>query len=116
MERRYTVSKRNDDAGSTRREFGQALALAVAAPLVAGLGPAAAPAEPPPPPKPEGLAAAAAGLMAVLRVRHGKHLTAEQLTAIERSVAGGLATAERLNQVPLKNSDEPAFAFTADVR
>jgi hypothetical protein len=110
------VSNRKDDpAGRTRREFGQAVALAAAAPLVAGLG-SAAPAQPAAAPKPEGLAAATEALMVVLRVRHGKHLTAEHLAQVERNIGSGLANADRLNQVPLKNSDEPAFAFTADVR
>jgi hypothetical protein len=110
------VSTRTDDAGSTRREFGQALALAAAAPLVAGLAAAPAPAQQAPAPKPEGPAAAAEALLIVLRLRHGKHLTAEQLVAVERNIAGGLAGADRLNQFPLKNSDEPAFAFSPDVR
>jgi hypothetical protein len=111
------VSTRKDDsAGSTRREFGQALAVAAAAPLVAGLAAAPAPAQQPAAPKAEGPAAAAEALLVVLRLRHGKHLTPEQLVAVERNIAGGLAGADRLNQFPLKNSDEPAFAFTPDVR
>jgi hypothetical protein len=117
MQRRYTVSTRNDDpGGSTRREFGQALALAAAAPLVAGLAASPAPAQPPAPPKPDAAAAVAEALVVVLRSRHGKHLTAEQLAPVARNIASGLANADRLNQFPLKNSDEPAFAFTPDVR
>jgi hypothetical protein len=98
--------------GSTRREFTRALALAAAAPLVAADGRAA---EPPRPPKPEGLARLAQALAEVARLRHGTHLNAEQLAAVERGILGTLLAAGRLRQFPLKNSDEPAFAFTADV-
>jgi hypothetical protein len=95
--------------GSTRREFTRALALAAAAPLVAADGRAADP------PKAEGANELAQALAELVRRRHGKHLSAEQLAAVQRSIAGTLLAADRLRQFSLKNSDEPAFAFTADV-
>jgi hypothetical protein len=104
----------NEDRGSTRREFARALLLAAAAPLVASGTPAHA-ADPPKPPKTEEVAEPARALAEVVRFRHGKQLSPEQLAAVERGITGTLATADRLRQFPLKNSDEPAFAFTADV-
>jgi hypothetical protein len=99
---------------STRRDFGKTLALAAAAPLLAA-SPAEA-AEPAKPPQAEGPTGVVQALTEVVRIRHGKYLNAEQLTAIGRSLTASLAAAERLRHVSLKNSDEPAFAFTADVR
>jgi hypothetical protein len=102
-----------EDRGSTRREFTRAVVLAAAAPLVGGT-PARAD-DPPKPPQAEDAAEPARALAEVVRFRHGKHLNAEQLAAVERGIAGSLAAADRLRRFPLKNSDEPAFAFTADV-
>jgi hypothetical protein len=100
--------------GSTRREFTTALVLAAAAPLAAAASPAAADA--PAPPKPEGVAGLARTLAEVVRGRYGAHLDAGQQAAVERGIAGNLLAADRLRRVRLDNHDEPAFAFTADVR
>jgi hypothetical protein len=108
------VLNRGNTCASTRREFGKTLALAAAAPLLTA-GPAEAE-EPAKPPQTEGPTGVVQALTEVVRLRHGKHLNAEQLTAIGRNLTASLAAAERLRHVSLKNSDEPAFAFTADVR
>jgi hypothetical protein len=100
--------------GNTRREFAKALALAAAAPLVASPNTARAD-DPTPPAKPPGPLAAAEALTELARLQHGKHLTDEQLKAVQRSILGGVFAAERMNKVPLKNSDEPAFVFSADL-
>lgn len=103
------------DAGATRREFAQLLALAAAAPLAAGLGEARGQ-QPAAADRPAGIAARTAALNELIRAQYGRHLSAEQLAAVQRSIAGGLFTADRLARFPLTNADEPAFAFSADVR
>ena len=100
------------NSGTTRRAFTRALALAAAAPLVAGTASGDEPAQPA---KPTGPAAIAEALTELARLQHGKHLTDEQFKAVQRSILGGVFAAERMNKVPLKNSDEPAFTFSADV-
>lgn len=60
-------------------------------------------------------AATAEALFTVIRARYGQFLTAEQLDLVQRSVRNRVATAETLRRVQLKNSDEPAFAFSADI-
>ncbi len=104
-----------DDASlRSRRDFAKAVALLAAAPLAAVAEPAAA--QDKPPPKPEGPAGMAQALTEVVRLRYGKHLSDEQLQAVQRGLTGSLASAERLAKVPLKNGDEPAFTFSPDPR
>jgi predicted secreted protein len=98
---------------STRRQFTKTLALLAATPLAAS--PGEAPADEPKPPKPQGPAAVAEALVEVARLRHGKHLTEEQLQSLQRGLLFAVLAGERLKQVPLKNSDEPAFTFSADL-
>ena len=38
-----------------------------------------------------------------------------QLAAVQRSILGSLANADRLAKLPLQNSDEPAVIFRADL-
>jgi hypothetical protein len=106
--------RKNVAGGNTRREFAKALALAAAAPLVAR-APTAAADEPAQPAKPQGPAAVAEALTEVARLQYGKHLSDDQLQAVRRSITGGVFNAERINKVPLKNGDEPACVFSADV-
>jgi hypothetical protein len=106
-------TRKDAPLGSTRRDFVKALAL-VAGPLVAGADTAHGD-EPAPPAKPQGPLAIAEALTDLARLQHGKHLTDEQLKAVQRSIVGGVFAAERMNKVPLKNSDEPVFTFSADV-
>ena len=100
-------------AGSTRREFAKTLALIAAAPLVSRA------AEPEPAfqqtPPADGLMPGAESLTEVVKLRHGKHLTEDQLNLVKRNIDRGIRNADRLKQFKLVNSDEPAFAFTADV-
>ena len=42
-------------------------------------------------------------------------MTAEQFAEVERSIRGSVRRGEALKKFPLKNGDEPAFAFSADV-
>jgi hypothetical protein len=91
--------------GPTRRRFTGALAVAAAAPLL--LGPAAAQADEP--------QAAALALTEILRLRHGRDLSDEQLQRIAQSILRARHAADRLRRVPLANGDEPAVSFTADV-
>ena len=89
----------------TRRGFGRWLAAGSVFTLAAGpLASAATPAKP-----------AEEALLALVKARYGKHLNAEKLLAIQRSVARGLVRAEEMIRVPLTNADEPAFAFRADL-
>jgi hypothetical protein len=54
-------------------------------------------------------------LLAIVRDRYGKHLTAEQLKAIHRGIQRMNARAETLKRYPLHNGDDPAVAFRADL-
>jgi hypothetical protein len=60
-------------------------------------------------------ATVADALLEIVRTRYGQFLDEDQLRSVRRSIASRLASAEQLRRVPLKNSDEPAFAFSADV-
>jgi hypothetical protein len=91
----------------SRREFHAALAFLAAAPLGA-LGADEKQATDP-------IRAAADGLIAAAKARYGAYLTAEQFAEVEKSVRSGVLRAEAMRKVPLKNGDEPAFAFSADV-
>jgi hypothetical protein len=87
----------------TRRRFLQAAAIGAALPLVAA--PVAAAGDPP---------SADESLLAMVRVRF-KHLTEDQLKAVQRSLRGDLAAAEALKRIRLDPLDEPATVFIADV-
>lgn len=54
-------------------------------------------------------------LLAVVRARYGKGLSEEQWQAVAQRVRGGLARAAELRKQPLRNSDDPSFAFRADL-
>jgi hypothetical protein len=96
----------------TRREFAKDLAVLAAAPLATASDPPAARADKPKPA--DATQATAEALLEAVRARYGKHLTAEQLTAVQSSLARALYAAERLKKVKLQNSDEPAVIFSAE--
>ena len=99
-----------DSSRSTRREFTQTLALLAAAPLgLTATGSSTAADD-----KPDALLALTA-LTVVVEARFGKFLTKEQLLEVQKAIARKLRNAEIMRQVKLKNSDEPAFAFRADL-
>ena len=83
----------------TRRRFLQAAAASAALPLVADAG------EP---------ASADQSLLAIVRQRF-KHMSEDQLKAVQRSLQSGLASAETLKRVRMSPLDEPATVFVADV-
>jgi hypothetical protein len=91
----------------SRREFHAAVALLAAGSLTALAADEQPAADP--------LAATADALAAAAKARFGKHLTAEQLVEVEKSVRGGVLRAEAMKKLPLTNGDEPTFAFSADV-
>ena len=97
----------SENTAPSRREFAAAVALLAAAPLAA----LAADKKP----EVDPLTAAGEALAAAARARFGKHLTAEQLVEVEKSIRAGVFRAELLKKIPLANGDEPAFAFSADV-
>jgi hypothetical protein len=102
------VGIRKRENRSTRREFAATLAAAAVAPLAAPSGNAeAAPADP--------LAVEAEALTYVVLARHQKDLTADQVKEIKKSIYRGLAGADAMKQIKLKNSDEPDVVFSADV-
>lgn len=53
-------------------------------------------------------------LLAIVRLRY-KHLTEDQLKAVQRSVQNGQAAAEILKRVRMEAVDEPATIFVADL-
>ena len=110
------IKSKKSVADSGRREFAKSLAIIAAAPVVAraaGETPSASPMQLTPPadqPSP-----VAESLTEVVKIRHGKHLSEEQLNQVKRSIDRSQRNADRMKQFKLVNSDEPAFAFTADV-
>ena len=100
-------------ASSTRREFAKSLAIIAAAPLVSRAASAAsAPQQTPPA---DAISPAADSLTEVVKLRHGKHLTEDQLNLVKRNIDRAIRNADRMKQFKLVNSDEPAFAFTAEI-
>ncbi len=94
--------------GLSRREFAQlAAAVAAAVGLTAGAG-----ADEPPKPAADQPAKPAItpeqATEAIIRERHGKHLTDEQVQKLTRRVLGLRFNADALKRVPLTNGDEPA--------
>jgi hypothetical protein len=98
----------------TRREFTRAVALGAASSVAALAGPAPGHADESPQPKLQGIPALGQVLAEAARLRYGKHLSDDQLAALQRSVTNTLLGADRLAKLPLKNSDEPAVIFRAD--
>jgi hypothetical protein len=94
---------------STRRKFHRDVVVMGAAALATGAKQAAAQEADP-------LKASGDALCALIEARFGKHLTAEQLVEVKKSVRSDVvARAEFLKRIPLKNSDEPSFVFRADI-
>lgn len=92
-----------------RREFTLGLLLGPPLSAVAAVAPARAD-EPVGP-----LVATAEALSRIVRARYGKFLTPEQLVEVEKAIVRRQRSADIMRQVQLKNSDEPAFLFRADV-
>lgn len=90
---------------SRRRFLATAGAAAAALPLV-GTAPTVDAGEPP--------ASVDQALLAIVRLRY-KHLTEDQLKAVQRSVQNGQTAAEILKRVRLEAVDEPATIFVADL-
>jgi hypothetical protein len=89
---------------STRRRFLQAAAVTATAPFA--VIPALHAGETP--------ASAEEALFALVRLRF-KHLTEEQLKAVQRSLRGSLAVAGVLQRTRLDPTDDPATIFVADL-
>jgi hypothetical protein len=104
----------------SRRKFAKTLAVMAATPLVSRAAPAAAQeptaARPRPPQATptDAPAPAAEALTEAARHRY-PFLKKDDLEQIKRSIDRTLRNADRLKQFDLRNSDEPAFAFSADV-
>ena len=88
---------------TTRRRLLQAAGAGAALPL---LGEATAEAGEP--------ASADQALLAIVRQRF-KHLTEDQLKAVQRGLQSGIGAAEVLKRVRLDPLDEPASVFVADI-
>src|SRR5687768_6215161 len=95
----------------TRREFHKSLAALATVSAVGGSAAALAQAAQPPR---DPAAASADALFALVQARFGAFLNAEQLEQVRRSIRNRVTAADVLRRVQLKNSDEPAFAFSAD--
>jgi hypothetical protein len=93
----------------TRREFAQKVAVLATTPLVMHEGAEEAQAQVDP------KLVAVEALFEIVRQRYGKFMTPLQLDAVKRSIARNQATAALLREVKLEPSDEPAFAFRADL-
>jgi hypothetical protein len=95
----------------SRREFGRALAAVAVTPL--GFAPDALAADDTKIPRQ--LLETADAQVKIVQARFGKFLTQEQMKEVVQSVIHGRYAADALARVKLKNSDEPAFAFRADL-
>src|SRR5262245_7459591 len=94
---------------SSRRDFAKTLAVLGAAPLAmlkSEVGRADQPEKALQP-----LLLSLEAQLSIVRVKYGKHLNDEQLSEIIRVLARIHNASERLKQVKLQNSDEPAFVF-----
>jgi hypothetical protein len=90
----------------TRRDFGLLLAVGVTIPSLAGASAAREKEKP---------RAQDEALLAIVRARYGKHLTAEQLEKIHQRLKSAVTRGEELKRVPLTNADDPIAAFRADL-
>ena len=91
----------------SRREFAERLALVAAAPwFLEDLKPAQHQQQAQ---EPTGLAKA---LTEAVRLRYPDRFSADDLTAITRSIDGRLHAIERLYQTTLTNADEPDFVYS----
>lgn len=96
----------------SRRQFGKRIALLAAVPLATPVL-AAEEDKPKEVPVP---AAVALALTEVVRLRHGKHLSKDQLKRVGNSILRSQFVAESLRKkLELSNADEPAFTFHADL-
>lgn len=113
---------KGEAARASRRDFAKTLAALAATPLVSSTASASTqeptPAKPRPPQTPpaDAPSPSAEAMAEVVRQRYSSFLSKEQLEQVKRSIDRGLRNGDRLKQFKLKNADEPAFAFTAEVR
>lgn len=77
--------------------------------------PQAAPVPPPAPPaaEPPEISDEGRALAAVVRQRYGQHLSAEQMTEIEKELTWRMRAGTALRQFKLGNGEEPDFTFKA---
>jgi hypothetical protein len=119
-DKRVNKAKNKSAIRNSRREFTKTLAVVAATPLIAGSAvareqetrPAAAAPQNPPAEQPS---LSALALSEMVRARYDKYITKEQMDQIKRSIDRSLRSADRMKQFELKNSDEPAFAFSVEV-
>jgi hypothetical protein len=93
----------------SRRTFGRVLAALAAMPLAMSSSARTARGEAEP------AVTVAQSLAEIARLRYGKYLSEEQLNEVRRGISRSLFSANLLHQVKLRNSDEPAVIFRADV-
>src|SRR5437879_2887793 len=93
---------------TSRREFAAGVAAAAGVLALPGLVEAEQP-------KPGAVLTATAQAMTdIIRARHGKHLSDEQLKRVQQKIRGNLLAAEALKRTRLDNGDEPAYMFVVD--
>lgn len=100
-------------ADVTRRELVEALAFAAVAPM---LGRGVAPVHLPGFPLGSGAedpAALARALAGAVRAQYGDRLSDADLAVITRQIEASLERAAKVRKLPLSNSDEPDFVFSA---
>ena len=91
---------------TSRRAFAEQLALLVAAPWFLE------DVRPPRQQQAQEPSALAKALAEAVRLRYPDRFSADDLTAITRSIDGRLRTIERLYQTALTNADEPDFVYS----
>lgn len=95
----------NDTPEPNRREFGRNVAALATASLFPGTAES----------QPDITAVAVDALADIARARFSKHMTDEQFREVKRGIAHDQRGAEILRRIKLKNGDEPAVIFHADV-
>jgi hypothetical protein len=96
---------------STRREFTKTLA----ATLTAAALPKGGAAEPIQQAEQDRISKTADALAEAARIRYGEYMNEDQFKEVKRSIDRALRAADRIKQFKLKNGDEPAFIFSADL-
>lgn len=66
-------------------------------------------------PKATALEATADALVEIVKLRHGAQLDDKKLARVRQSVLSGLTASARIRQMKLRNQEDPAFVFTADL-
>ena len=113
--------RKSDGFKGSRRRFAKSLALMAAMPIVSSAAEARAHNRSPleaaasQTQSPQKYPPAVEAMGEAVRYRYGKYLDEGQLDEVKQRIERNLRFADMMKQVELKNGDEPAFIFSADL-